>query len=86
MSNRNAKLGTRGVQEGRPGGTVPAQLRDLLGRIDQNPYLIRWESVEAHEVNFRQTPKRQQFRDLIGKYWAEPPFAEHFELITKDRI
>ena len=30
-------------------------------------YLIRWESVEAHEVNFRQTPKRQQFRDLIGK-------------------
>ena len=49
-------------------------------------YLIRWESVEAHEVNFRQTPKRQQFRDLIGKYWAEPPVAEHFEAITKDRI
>jgi heme-degrading monooxygenase HmoA len=49
-------------------------------------YLIRWESVEAHEVNFRQTPKRQQFRDLIGKYWAEPPFAEHFEPITNDRI
>jgi len=24
-------------------------------------------SIEAHEVNFRQTPKRQQFRDLIGK-------------------
>ena len=49
-------------------------------------YLIRWESVEAHEVNFRQTPKRQQFRDLIGKYWAEPPCAEHFEPITNDRI
>ena len=49
-------------------------------------YLIRWESVEAHEVNFRQTPKRQQFRDLIGKYWAEPPFAEHFVPITQDRI
>ena len=38
------------------------------------------------EVNFRQTPKRAQFRDLIGKCWAEPPFAEHFEPITKDRI
>jgi len=49
-------------------------------------YLIRWESVEAHEVNFRQTPKPQQSRDLIGKYWAEPPFAEHFEPITQDRI
>lgn len=49
-------------------------------------YLIRWESVEAHEKNFRQTPKRQQFRDLIGPFWEEPPVAEHFEAITKDRI
>ena len=49
-------------------------------------YLIRWESIEAHEVNFRQTPKRAQFRDLLSKYWVEPPFAEHFEAITTDRI
>lgn len=49
-------------------------------------YLIRWESVEAHEKNFRQTPKRQQFRDLIGQFWAEPPAALHYEPITKDRI
>ena len=49
-------------------------------------YLIRWESIEAHERNFRQSPKRQQFRDLIGQYWAEPPFAEHFAAITNDRI
>jgi hypothetical protein len=48
--------------------------------------MIRWESVEAHEKNFRQTPKRQQFRDLIGRFWANPPQAEHFEAITKDRI
>ena len=49
-------------------------------------YLIRWESIEAHEKNFRQTPRRQQFRDIIGQYWEEPPFAEHFEAITGDRI
>lgn len=49
-------------------------------------YMIRWESVEAHEKNFRQTPKRQQFRDAIGQYWANPPQAEHFEAITEARI
>ena len=48
--------------------------------------MIRWESVEAHEKNFRQTPKRQVFRDLIGKFRANPPQAEHFEAITNDRI
>jgi len=40
-------------------------------------YLIRWESIEAHEVNFRQSPRRAQFRDLLVKFWEEPPFAEH---------
>ncbi len=49
-------------------------------------YLIRWESIEAHELNFRQSPRRQQFRDLIGRFWVEPPFAEHFEAITGNRI
>ena len=49
-------------------------------------YLIRWESVEAHEVNFRQSPRRQQFRDLLAEFWAEPPFAEHFEPVTASRI
>ena len=49
-------------------------------------YLIGWESIEAHEVNFRQSPRRAQFRDLLVKFWEEPPFAEHFEAITGDRI
>ena len=31
-------------------------------------YLIRWESIAAHEVNFRQSPRRAQFRDLLVKY------------------
>jgi heme-degrading monooxygenase HmoA len=49
-------------------------------------YMIRWESIEAHEKNFRQSPKRAQFRDLLAEFWLEPPFAEHFEPITKDRL
>ena len=49
-------------------------------------FLIRWESIEAHEVNFRQSPKRQEFRNLLGEFFAEPPAAEHFESITGDRL
>ena len=49
-------------------------------------YMIRWESIEAHEVNFRQSPRRQEFRNLLAEFFAEPTVAEHFEAITPDRI
>ena len=49
-------------------------------------YLIRWESIEAHMVNFRQSPRRDEFRKLLAEFWVEPPFAEHFEAVTGNRI
>ena len=49
-------------------------------------YLIRWESIEAHMVNFRQSPRRDEFRKLLAEFWAEPPVAEHFEAVTGNRI
>ncbi len=49
-------------------------------------YMIRWESIEAHEKNFRQSPKRAEFRKLLEEFWVEPPFAEHFEAVTPHRI
>ena len=49
-------------------------------------YIIRWESIEAHEKNFRQSPKRQQFRELLGEFFAAPTVAEHYEPITTNRL
>ena len=48
--------------------------------------LIRWENIDAHLVNFRQSPKFQEWRALIGGCFAEPPVAEHFEAITPSRL
>jgi heme-degrading monooxygenase HmoA len=40
--------------------------------------LVEWDSVEAHEVNFRQQPRFAQWRALIGPFFAGPPTVEHF--------
>ena len=48
--------------------------------------LIRWENIDAHLVNFRQSPRFQEWRGLIGGFFAEPPVAEHFEAITQSRL
>ena len=49
-------------------------------------YMIRWESIEAHMVNFRQSPRRDEFRQILGDFWAEPNFTEHFEPVTAARL
>jgi heme-degrading monooxygenase HmoA len=40
--------------------------------------LVEWDSVEAHEVNFRQQPRFAEWRALIGPFFAGPPTVEHF--------
>jgi heme-degrading monooxygenase HmoA len=40
--------------------------------------LVEWDSVEAHEVNFRGTDRFTRWRGLIGPYFARPPVVEHF--------
>ncbi|WP_229400105.1 antibiotic biosynthesis monooxygenase family protein [Micromonospora okii] len=40
--------------------------------------LVEWDSVAAHEENFRATERFQQWRELIGPHFAGPPRVEHF--------
>lgn len=40
--------------------------------------LVEWDSVEAHDDNFRKTDKFTTWRSLIGPYLAGPPVVEHF--------
>ena len=41
--------------------------------------LVEWDSVEAHQENFRGTERFGQWRALIGGYFAKPPVVEHFD-------
>ena len=44
--------------------------------------LVEWDSVDAHQDNFRATVRFAQWRGLIGPYFAAPPLVEHFTDIT----
>ena len=45
--------------------------------------MIFWETLENHTVDFRQSPAFQEWRGIVGKYFAAPPIVEHFTLLTK---
>ncbi len=40
--------------------------------------LVEWDSVQAHEDNFRGSERFGQWRAQIGPFFAEPPRVEHF--------
>ncbi len=40
--------------------------------------LVEWDSVAAHEDNFRGTERFTAWRAAIGPHFAHPPRVEHF--------
>lgn len=56
----------------------------LLERCIEEPnfykVIIRWETLEAHTVDFRGSPLFQEWRALVGSHFAEAPSVNHFEI------
>jgi heme-degrading monooxygenase HmoA len=67
-------------------GYISHEMQRCVETRGRYHFLIRWESIEAHMVNFRQSDKVKQFRDLVGPYFAQPPVAEHFERLGSSHI
>ena len=44
--------------------------------------MIRWDTLEAHTVGFREGPLFPQWRAIVGPFFAAPPAVEHFELVA----
>lgn len=40
--------------------------------------LVEWESVEAHEQNFRATERFTTWRGHVAPFFATPPLVEHY--------
>jgi heme-degrading monooxygenase HmoA len=45
---------------------------------DRFVLLVEWDSVEAHEQNFRSSDRFATWRGAIGPFFAQPPVVEHF--------
>ncbi|MFV0680903.1 antibiotic biosynthesis monooxygenase family protein [Ottowia sp.] len=41
--------------------------------------IVRWQTLEAHTVGFRQSPAFAEWRTIIGPYFVQAPLVEHFE-------
>jgi heme-degrading monooxygenase HmoA len=66
---REVLASTPGCQSVRMNQSVETPTRFVL--------LVEWDSIEAHEQNFRGSDRFGPWRAAIGPYFAQPPHVEH---------
>jgi hypothetical protein len=44
---------------------------------------VSWETLENHTVDFRGSPDFQEWRKLVGHYFAGAPQVEHVTQVLK---
>lgn len=45
--------------------------------------MIFWETLENHTVDFRQSSAFQEWRAIVGPFFAAPPHVEHFHILAQ---
>jgi heme-degrading monooxygenase HmoA len=61
-------------------GFVRYEIRSCIETPQRFVLLIEWETLEDHTVGFRQSPAHAQWRSIVGPFFEQPPFVEHFTL------
>ena len=61
-------------------GYIRHELRPCIEQRDQYILLVYWESLEAHEIGFRQSPAYQDWKALLHHFYDPFPVVEHYSL------
>jgi len=60
------------------------ELQRSLERPDEYLLLVRWESLEAHEVGFRESPQYQEWKRLLHRFYDPFPAVSHYAKVLPD--
>jgi heme-degrading monooxygenase HmoA len=74
----------RGIEQivSKAGGIRSWKVNKGIESPDRYLLMIEWETLEEHTIGFRQSPAFQEWRAVVGPFFAEPPVVEHFELLA----
>jgi len=62
--------------------SMPGYLSHELGRCIERPdefmLLVRWESLDAHEIGFRRSPEYQEWKRRLHHFYEPFPAVSHY--------
>jgi len=62
-------------------GYLSHELQRCIERPGEYMLLVRWESLEAHEVGFRQSARYQEWKRLLHHFYEPFPVVSHYEAV-----
>jgi heme-degrading monooxygenase HmoA len=63
-------------------GYLGHELQKCMEQANHYMLLVRWESVEHHEIGFRQSAPYQQWRQLLHHFYDPFPTVLHYALVN----
>jgi len=63
-------------------GYLGHELQKCIERAEHYMLLVRWESVEHHEVGFRKSAGYQEWRKLLHHFYDPFPTVLHYEQVA----
>ena len=63
-------------------GYISHELRRCLERRDEYVLLVKWQTLEAHEVGFRQSAQYQTWKRLLHHFYDPFPTVSHYEAVV----
>jgi heme-degrading monooxygenase HmoA len=76
---------TRGLTQviGKAKGFIKYQINKGIESPERYVLTLYWETLENHTVDFRESPAYQEWRAIVGSFFAGPPMVEHFTILGK---
>ncbi|MDJ0695537.1 antibiotic biosynthesis monooxygenase [Mastigocoleus sp. MO_188.B34] len=69
---------------------IPGYLSHELQKCIEVPnryiLLVRWETLEAHTIGFRESPEYQEWKRLLHHFYDPFPVVEHYYSILRSGI
>jgi heme-degrading monooxygenase HmoA len=62
-------------------GYISHELRRCFERRDEYLLLVKWQTLEAHEVGFRQSAQYQTWKRLLHHFYDPFPTVSHYEAV-----
>ena len=60
-------------------GYINHELKKCIEVEDKYILLVNWETIEDHEIGFRQSAQYQEWKNLLHHYYDPFPTVEHYK-------
>lgn len=62
-------------------GYISHELQKCIETDCQYILLVKWETLEAHTVDFRGSPEYQEWKALLHHFYDPFPVVEHYYIV-----